>query len=129
MAISWDDGSTAQEALQLFAELTKDFPRLDATNLHAYRKCLRKILHVAEISADAQSKQLAAAFRKIVNAAGEWHDWQQLTEEARRLSARREQSEGSEGLTPMLESMAVKAWSKAVALSRRLAKRLLKDEG
>jgi len=60
--------STAQAALETFAELTGEFPALDATNLHAYRKRLKQALYLAEISAaaDPLAKRLAAAFRRFI---------------------------------------------------------------
>ena len=77
-------GSTpAQSALDQFAALTAQFPRLNSANLHAYRKQLKFALYLTELMpADPVARQLRASFRRIHDAAGEWHDWHSLTMEA-----------------------------------------------
>jgi hypothetical protein len=79
--------SLAEAALKIFTELASDLPKLDSTNLHTFRKRLKPALYLAEGSAasDPVAGQLAAAFRKIHLAVGEWHDWQMLAEEAGRI--------------------------------------------
>lgn len=117
--------STGQAALKIFSELTTELPDLNSANLHAYRKRLKNALYLAEISAanDPLAARLAAAFRKIHLAAGEWHDWQALSVEvARVLPGRGKQ----DGLAPVLEAMAEKALKRAVGLSHRTAARFLK---
>jgi CHAD domain-containing protein len=120
--------STAQAALETFAELTGEFPALDATNLHAYRKRLKQALYLAEISAaaDPLAKRLAAAFRKIHLAAGEWHDWQTLAgKAAHAVPAHGKQ----DGLAPVLEALAQGALKRAVGLCRHTAVRFLTSAG
>jgi CHAD domain-containing protein len=120
--------STADAALEIFAGITADFPVIDDTNLHAYRKRLKHALYLAEISAPADpvAKRLSAAFRKIHSAAGEWHDWQTLAGEARRILP----SHGKQdGLVPVLEGLAQGALKKAVGLCRRSAAQFLTKDG
>ncbi len=120
--------STAPEALRIFARMASDYPHLDANNLHEYRKHLKQARYLAEISAasDPVAKQLAAAFRRIQSAAGEWHDWQELANKADRILP----NHGKEdGLIPVLESLAKKALHRTLSQCRRTAARLLKNDG
>jgi CHAD domain-containing protein len=127
-AMPAENRSTAQAALIIFAELTSAFPALDGANLHAYRKRLKHALYLAEISAatDPLARRLAAAFRKIHLAAGEWHDWQTLAQKTRRVLP----SHGKQdGLAPALEALAQGALKRAVGLCRHTAVRFLTSTG
>ena len=118
--------STAPEALRIFTELAGELPNLDAGNLHEYRKRLKQARYLAEISAaeDPVAKRLAAAFKRIHNAAGDWHDWQELANKADRILP----GHGKEdGLIPVLESLAKIALQRALVQCRRTAARLLKN--
>jgi CHAD domain-containing protein len=120
--------STAPEALRIFAKLASELPRLDAGNLHEYRKRLKQARYLVEISAtgDPLAKRLAAAFKRIHNAAGEWHDWQELANKADHiLPGHGEQ----DGLIPVLEALAEKALHRACVQCRRTAARFLKNDG
>lgn len=120
--------STAPEALRIFAKLTSDHPRLDAGNLHEYRKRLKHARYLAEISAaaDPVAKRLAAAFKRIHNAAGEWHDWQELARKANRFLASHSKEDG---LIPVLEALEEKALHRALVQCRRTAARFQKNDG
>ncbi len=120
--------STAPTALRIFAALAAEFPRLGSDNLHDYRKGLKPALYLAELSAaaDPRSRRLAAAFRKMHRAAGEWHDWQLLAREAGRVVAGRARRDG---LASVLETLAARALDRAIALIRRSEARLLKGSG
>jgi CHAD domain-containing protein len=120
-------GSTAEAALQIFAGLVKDLPDLNGANLHAYRKRLKPALYLAEISAaaDPVAERLAAAFRMIHNASGEWHDWEALALEADLILggyAKRD------GLVPALEALSDRALQRALRLCRRTVKSLSEME-
>jgi len=120
--------STADAVLEIFAGITSDFPVIDDTNLHAYRKRLKHALYLAEISAptDPLAKRLATAFRKIHLAAGEWHDWQTLAGKARRILP----SHGKQdGLTSVLEGLAQGALKRAAGLCHHTAARFLTKDG
>jgi CHAD domain-containing protein len=120
--------STGQAALRIFAGLASEFPHLDSANLHAYRKRLKPALYLAEISATADplAGRLAAAFRKIHLAAGEWHDWQALAQKASRVFPGHARQDG---LVPVLEKLADGALQRALGLCRRSAARFLKSIG
>jgi CHAD domain-containing protein len=117
--------STAPEALRIFAELTSKYPNLDADNLHEYRKRLKQARYLVEISAtvDPLAKRLAAAFKRIHNAAGEWHDWQELANKAGRVLTGHGKHDG---LIPVLEALAEKALHRARGQSQHTAARFLK---
>ncbi len=119
--------STAGAALGVFSQLASELPHLDAANLHAYRKRLKQALYLAETSAAADpfAAHLAAAFRKIHLAAGEWHDWQALALEAGRFLKR---DGKQEGLVSVLQVMEEKALKRALGLRRRSAARFLKKD-
>jgi hypothetical protein len=119
--------STAPEALRIFTKLTSELPSLDAGNMHEYRKRLKQARYLAEISAaaDSEAKRLAAAFKRIHNAAGEWNDWQELANKADRILP----GHGKEdGLIPVLESQAKKALHRTLVQCRHTAARLLKND-
>jgi len=120
--------STAQEALMVFAGLASEFPKLDSTNLHAYRKSVKQALYLAEFSAtsDPLAGRLAAAFRKIHSAVGEWHDWQSLAEEADRILPKHA---GRDGLVSVLGTLAEEALQKALDLCRRSGAQIPKSPG
>ena len=118
--------STAPEALRIFAELAIEFPYLNADNLHDYRKRLKQARYLVEISATADplAKRLAAAFRRIHYAAGEWHDWHELATKADRILS----GHGEEdGLISVLEALATKALHRALSQCRSTAARYLKN--
>jgi CHAD domain-containing protein len=114
--------SAAQAALRKFALLAGELPYLDGDNLHLYRKGLKQALYLAEITAktDPKARRLAGPFRKMRDAAGEWHDWQALAEEAGRVFP------GDDGLVPVLEALAEKALQNALDHCRSSSARLLK---
>jgi CHAD domain-containing protein len=109
--------SPVQEALTIFAGLASEFPSLDCSNLHAYRKRLKGALYLVKFSStsDARAERLAAAFGKIHDTIGEWHDWHSLAGAAERLLSKRT---GNDGLVYVLRSLAEEALQKALALCR-----------
>jgi CHAD domain-containing protein len=117
--------SNAQAALEIFARLTSEMPSLDAANLHEYRKRLKQALYLAEIFAatDPVAERLTTAFRKIQNAAGEWHDWQALALEADRVL----RGHGKrDGLVSVLKAREEHALHRALGQCRRSTARYMK---
>ncbi len=113
-------------SLEIFSRLSSEFPDLDGANLHEYRKGLKRALYLAEVSAPADplAARLAAAFRKIHLAAGEWHDLEALAQVAGRVL----RGHGKpNGLIPVLNSRADQALHRALGLRRRTAARFLKS--
>jgi CHAD domain-containing protein len=112
-----DSGSTAQAALRKFTGLADEFTNLDSANLHTYRKRLKPVLYLAEMSAaaDPLAGRMAVAFRRIHLAIGEWHDWQTLAKEAGRVLP---DCGKQDGLVPVLETLAEKSLQRALGFYR-----------
>jgi CHAD domain-containing protein len=71
-------------ALEDFVRAADAMPRLDAENLHDFRKATKKARYVAESGAQGQSYSgVAKALKRIQDAIGVWHDWLCLAEEAK----------------------------------------------
>jgi CHAD domain-containing protein len=112
----------AQLAWQIFDRLAGEFPDLSGGNLHAYRKQLKTVRYLAETGADVEALQLAKACRKMLNAAGNWHDWLVLAKEARRRLPKR----GKEGgLLAVLRTMEEEALRRALGICQRHRARLV----
>ncbi len=112
----------AQAAGQLFDRLAGEFPELNGGNLHAYRKQLKTVRYLAETGADDEALRLAKACRKMLNAAGAWHDWQALAKEAKRRLPKRGKKDG---LLAVLRTMEEEALRRALEICQRHAARLL----
>jgi CHAD domain-containing protein len=70
-------------ALEDFVRVVDAMPRLDAANLHDFRKRTKKARYVAESAGEGENAQMIAkALKRVQDAIGDWHDWQCLTEEA-----------------------------------------------
>lgn len=121
-------GSTAQAAFGIFKELALEVPCLDASNLHSFRKRLKQVFYLSEISAksDPLAGRLAAASRKIHSAVGKWHDWHSLAEEAGRILPKHPRRGG---LASVLETLTEDALQEALTLCRRSAAQVLKSRG
>jgi len=128
--------SMAEAALKIFTEVASDLPKLDSANLHTFRKRLKPALYLAQGSAanDPVAGQLAAAFRRIHLAIGEWHDWQTLAVEAGRiLPGHGKPGNGGQGgslpvqdgLFPVLERLTEEALKRALGHCRRSTARFL----
>jgi CHAD domain-containing protein len=117
-------GSTAQAALRQFTGLACEFTDLDSANLHIYRKRLKPMLYLAEMSAaaDPLAGRMAVAFRRIHLAIGEWHDWQTLAEEAACVLP---DSGKQDGLVPVLETLAERTLQRALCLCRTARRSLM----
>lgn len=93
-------------------------PKLNRKTLHEFRKQLKKVRYLTEISASGERSHevLSIPLRKLQSALGEWHDWDALVRTARRaLGARGEAA----CLVQRLEDRAVKALRSALAQTRR----------
>jgi hypothetical protein len=122
-----DTLTPAQAAFDHFAALSAQFPSLDSTNLHAYRKQLKHALYLTELApADPVARKLRAAFRRIHNAAGEWHDWQALAAEAASVLGKKR---NPDGVMAALEARAEAALRQALEHCRTAEQRLLKAGG
>lgn len=117
--------SASGEALTKLRSLAEAVPSLDSSNLHSFRKGVKEALYLAELAADvdASGKKLAVTLRHMHDAMGEWHDWEALTEEARRVLPEHDELAG---LVPVLEKHSEERLGKALEVCRRSAALLLK---
>jgi len=112
----------AQTARPFFDRLAREFAELSGGNLHAYRKELKTVRYLAETGADVEAVRLAKACRKMLNAAGAWHDWQVLAIEAKRRFPKRSKEDG---LLAVLQKVEEDALRRALDICQRHAARLL----
>jgi CHAD domain-containing protein len=70
--------------LRLIAEL-QGWPEFDAENLHSYRIRLKELRYVLQLSQDADV-ELLGALGRVKDKIGDWHDWQQLGNLAKKTS-------------------------------------------
>jgi CHAD domain-containing protein len=112
----------AQAARPLFDRLLREFAELSGGNLHAYRKQLKTVRYLAETGTDVEALRLAKSCRKMLNAAGAWHDWQVLAKEAKQRLPKRGKEDG---LLAVLRTMEQEALRRALNICQRHAARLL----
>jgi len=118
-------GCSGKELRAMFASLREEFPELKAEILHNYRKGIKKVRYLAQISAvgDPLAARQAATLKNMQAAAGEWHDWQALAKQARRAfrgNAR------TCVLIQLLEARTQEHLKEALGLCRRSSTQLLR---
>jgi CHAD domain-containing protein len=120
---SHSESVAAERILGRFAAVASGFAKLDAENLHEFRKRIKTVRYLAEISADIDSacKRIARKMQEIQSAIGEWHDWQSLAKEV--SCGRGKRSELSE----MLESLASESLEAALSTCHRIRARLVEQ--
>ncbi len=75
--------------LRMFATLARQVPSLTPENLHAYRTRCKGIRYVAEMAGSVpEAKRVVQQLKRMQDAAGDWHDWQTLTQTAESLLLR-----------------------------------------
>jgi CHAD domain-containing protein len=76
-------------ALRMFASLARQVQGLTPENLHAYRTRCKRIRYVAEMAGPVpEAKRMVNQLKRMQDAAGDWHDWQTLTQTAESLFSR-----------------------------------------
>ena len=103
------------DAANKLMEELRDWPALDAENLHAFRikvKELRIVLKLAE----AAKPDFADALEKVKDQIGDWHDWQQLRMIAENVLDRRENRTTLEKIEAMESSKLEQALADAQAM-------------
>ena len=103
------------DAANKLMEELRDWPALDAENLHAFRikvKELRIVLKLAE----AAKPDFADALEKVKDQIGDWHDWQQLRMIAENVLDRRESRTTLEKIEAMESSKLEQALADAQAM-------------
>jgi CHAD domain-containing protein len=118
-------GCSAEDLRARIVALREEFPRLDAKSLRPFRKRIKKVRYLAEISAaaDPLAGRQSATLKRMQSAVGEWHDWQGLAQLAGRTFRCRNTADG---LAKLLEARAQESLRVALSLCRRTTAQLLK---
>jgi CHAD domain-containing protein len=113
--------SAAVVALDAFARLSTQMERLDAGNLHDFRKGAKKARYMAESGGDdPQAGAVGKALKKLQDEIGDWHDWLVLADEAHQAL----DEQGSE-LTALIEKERDHRYSMAMGTTERMRGRLM----
>lgn len=107
--------TSAPSVLDMFNQAASEFPKLDAQNLHKFRKRIKNIRYLAEhvAGADLQTKKLAAALKQMQATAGQWHDWHVLA----KVAARTLRSQSKSGrLTELIQTLTKESLDMAIDL-------------
>jgi CHAD domain-containing protein len=108
-----------------FAAAAAEFPALEKANLHEFRKRIKTVRYLAELSpADAACSRLAAQMKKVQTAIGEWHDWDSL---ARAVPRGKRGKNGQ--LAELLDTIADESFEAAVATCHSATARLVRENG
>ncbi len=87
-AVAREDDMVAA-ALRMFASLARQVRALTPENLHAYRTRCKRIRYVAEAAGKVpEATRIVNQLKRMQDAAGDWHDWQTLTQTAESLFSR-----------------------------------------
>ncbi len=117
-----DTTGIARELVAQFVRARVEFPVLDEANLHDFRKRIKTVRYLADLHADADREcaRIAAQMRKLQSAIGEWHDWQALAGETRRLHRA-----WSKPLAELLESLSKETFEAALEMAHSVTARML----
>jgi CHAD domain-containing protein len=117
-----DTHGIAKELLAHFGRVRAEMPELDEANLHEFRKRIKTVRYLAELhaGADHACARIATQMKKLQGAIGDWHDWQALGDETRRLH-----HAWSEPLAELLESVATEAFDAALETTHRVTARMI----
>ncbi len=75
--------------LRMISSLARQVRTLTPENLHAYRTRCKRIRYVAEMAGKVpEAKRIVGQLKRMQDAAGDWHDWQTLTQTAESLLSR-----------------------------------------
>jgi CHAD domain-containing protein len=109
---SWA-ADVASSVLQLSGEL-KRWPKLNPNNLHSFRKKVKELRYVLQLS--AQDNELVNALGEVKDTIGEWHDWIELESIANDLL----RHAGSCEVRRQIHTGAQQRFDKALALAKHL---------
>jgi CHAD domain-containing protein len=111
----------ARSALDAFAVLSTHMQRLDAANLHDFRKGAKKARYMAEAGGEhGNAAAIGKALKKLQDEIGDWHDWLTLAEEAHSALGK----DGLE-LRARLEEQRDHHYAEAMRVSERMRGRLM----
>ena len=113
------EGSLAAE----IAALVEDSSSLDANNLHALRKRVKRLRYITEAAGGDRpaARRVLQVLRTAQTAIGTWHDWEALSKEARHNVSGRQ---AKEFLFPLLDELAEERLKLATESCERMQLRL-----
>jgi CHAD domain-containing protein len=117
-----DAAEIAEELVVDFRRVQAEFAVLDEANLHEFRKRIKTVRYLAEMHAgeDRKCARLATQMKKLQGAIGEWHDWQALAVETRKV-----QRAWGKPLAELLESISKETFEVALETARSVTERIL----
>ncbi len=93
--------SYVTSALEKFAVLVQEYPKLNQDNLHDFRMGCKRVRYEAEMGDnEPNARRVLDQLKRIQDAVGEWHDWVTLTESAEKALVRHPGS----ALVPLLRT-------------------------
>jgi len=121
-----DARGIGNELVAEFRRVSAEFPVLDESNLHEFRKRIKTVRYLAELHAgsDRECARVATQMKKLQGAIGEWHDWQALAEETRRGD-----HAWSKPLAELLETITKEAFDAALETAYSVTARMSGREG
>lgn len=102
-------------ALQLQGEL-RDWPALNRRNLHPFRLKVKELRYVLQMAV-ASDREFVVVLGEVKDAAGEWHDWEELAG----IAAQVIQHRGCD-LLKQIRSTAERKFQHALTLANRMRK-------
>ncbi len=106
-------------AIDSFVRAADAMPRLDAENLHDFRKATKKARYLAESGSDGLTS-VAKTLKRIQDAIGEWHDWLCLQQDACQALG-----QDAPELTAALDRELERHFSAAIKITETMRGRLL----
>ncbi len=121
-----DARGIGNELVADFRRASAEFPELDESNLHEFRKRIKTVRYLAELHAgsDRACARVATQMKKLQGAIGEWHDWQSLA-----VEARRGHHAWSQPLAELLETISKEAFEAALKTAYGVTARMAGKEG
>jgi CHAD domain-containing protein len=111
---------------EMLRAIVSAFPRLDAQSLHDFRRQLKSVRYLGEVAASgAAARELAGTVKSMQGAIGEWHDWEELGSEARRMFG--DQGDLAELLKTLVEESLERALDRCNSLTREILSTALAD--
>jgi CHAD domain-containing protein len=119
------DSHPFEHLVARFAAAAAEFPALNEENLHEFRKRIKTVRYLAELSpGDVACSRLAAQMKKVQTAIGEWHDWDSLA----RAVPRGRHSKSAQ-LAELLETIAAESFEAAVGNCHSAEAWLMGEDG
>ena len=121
-----DARGIGKELMADFRRVSAEFPVLDESNLHEFRKRIKTVRYVADLHAgsDRECARVATQMKKLQGAIGEWHDWQALAAETRRGD-----HAWSKPLAELLETITKESLEAALETAYSVMARMSGNEG